>query len=142
MSLSRLGFSLAKPFLHKLDAEQAHRLTIAGLKIGFAKPCRQQWPRLETKLFGLSFPNPLGLAPGFDKNAEVPEAMLALGFGYVEIGSVTPKPQAGNDKPRLFRLPADQALINRMGFNNEGVLTAVERLKKRKSKVPSFCAKC
>ena len=132
MSLSRLGFSLAKPFLHKLDAEQAHRLTIAGLKTGFAKSCLQQWPRLETKLFGLSFPNPLGLAPGFDKNAEVPDAMLALGFGYVEIGSVTPKPQAGNIKPRLFRLLEDEAVINRMGFNNDGHASVRNRLEARR----------
>lgn len=133
MSLSRIGFSLAKPLLHRLDAEQAHRLTIAGLKLGVTNASRpQDWPRLETKLFGLSFANPLGLAPGFDKNAEVPDAMLRQGFGFVEIGTVTPKPQDGNPKPRLFRLLEDEAVINRMGFNNEGHAVVRQRLEARR----------
>ena len=132
MRLSRIGFSVAKPLLHKLDAEQAHRLTIAGLKLGVAKASHlKQWPRLQTKLFGLSFSNPLGLAPGFDKNAEVPDAMLAQGLGFVEIGTVTPRPQEGNPKPRLFRLIEDEAVINRMGFNNEGHDAVRRRLEAR-----------
>jgi dihydroorotate dehydrogenase len=89
-------------------------------------------PGLSVNLFGLEFPNPLGLAAGFDKNAEVPDAMLALGFGFVEIGSVTPKPQDGNPRPRLFRLAEDEAVINRMGFNNEGHDAVLLRLLRRK----------
>jgi dihydroorotate dehydrogenase len=90
-------------------------------------------PRLERKLLGLTFSNPVGLAAGFDKDAKLIDPLSALGFGFIEIGTLTPKPQPGNDKPRLFRLPKDQALINRMGFNNEGVLAAVERLKGKRS---------
>jgi dihydroorotate dehydrogenase len=86
---------------------------------------------LAVSLFGIEFPNPLGLAAGFDKNAEVPDAMLALGFGFVEIGSVTPKPQAGNPRPRLFRLAEDEAVINRMGFNNDGHEAVLHRLQRR-----------
>ena len=82
--------------------------------------------------FGLNFQNPLGLAAGFDKNAEVPDAMLAMGFGFVEVGTVTPRPQEGNPRPRLFRLSEDQAVINRMGFNNEGHAAVLERLRRRK----------
>jgi dihydroorotate dehydrogenase len=135
MSLSRLGFALAKPFLHSLDAEQAHKLTIAGLKSGLAgKAAAQIFPRLQTDLFGLTFSNPVGLAPGFDKNAEVPDAMLAQGFGFVEIGTVTPRPQDGNPRPRLFRLTEDQAVINRMGFNNDGLDVVLRRLEARRSK--------
>lgn len=133
MSLAKLGFALAKPILHRLDAEQAHGLTIAGLKTGLVKaPPRKIWPSLQTNLFGMSFPNPLGLAAGFDKNAEVPDAMLQLGFGFVEIGTVTPLAQAGNPKPRLFRLSEDQAVINRMGFNNEGHAAVRKRLEARR----------
>ena len=86
---------------------------------------------LEQHLFGLDFPNPVGLAAGFDKNAEVPDAMLAQGFGFVEVGSVTPLPQAGNPRPRLFRLSEDEAVINRMGFNNEGAAAVRARLAAR-----------
>ncbi len=114
-------FDLARPLLHRLDPETAHRLTITGLKTGMLPgpgPLRAQG--LEQHLFDLDFPNPVGLAAGFDKNAEVPDAMLAQGFGFVEVGSVTPRPQAGNPRPRLFRLTEDEAVINRMGFNNEG----------------------
>jgi len=92
-------------------------------------------PRLERKLFGITFKNPVGLAAGFDKDARAIDALAAFGFGFIEIGTVTPKPQPGNDKPRLFRLPQDHALINRMGFNNEGVLACVARLRKRKTNV-------
>ena len=90
---------------------------------------------LEVNAFGLKFPNPVGLAAGFDKNAELIDELTCLGFGFIEIGTITPKGQSGNDKPRLFRLPADKALINRMGFNNEGLEAAIKNLKNRKSKI-------
>jgi dihydroorotate dehydrogenase len=135
MSLSRLGFAIAKPFLHRLDAEQAHAITIAGLKSGLAgETSASRFPNLKTNLFGLDFPNPIGLAPGFDKNAEVPDAMLGQGFGFVEIGTVTPRPQAGNPRPRLFRLSEDQAVINRMGFNNDGYDVVRRRLEARRNR--------
>lgn len=121
MNLAGLAFSLARPVLHALDAERAHGLTIAALKMGLVpSPAPRPRPELAQRLFGLAFPNPLGLAAGFDKNAEVAEAALRLGFGFVEVGTVTPRPQIGNPKPRLFRLAEDRAVINRMGFNNEG----------------------
>ena len=88
--------------------------------------------RLERKLFGLTFPNPVGLAAGFDKDAKLYHELSNFGFGFIEIGTLTPKPQPGNPKKRLFRLPQDQGLINRLGFNNQGVAAAVERLKKNK----------
>lgn len=135
MSIGRIGFSLVKSLLHKLDAEQAHKLTIAALKSGLAKASRpKHWPRLETKLFGHTFANPLGLAPGFDKNAEVPDAMLAQGFGFVEVGTVTPLPQSGSPRPRLFRLLEDQGVINRMGFNNAGHAVVRQRLEARRKR--------
>lgn len=90
---------------------------------------------MERTLWGITFPNPVGLAAGFDKDAKFTDALACLGFGFIEIGTLTPRPQGGNPKPRLFRLPADQALINRMGFNNDGVAAAVERLRKRNEKV-------
>jgi dihydroorotate dehydrogenase len=113
--------AVARPLLHALEAETAHRVTIAGLRLGLGP----RWtppdePLLRQRLWGLEFRTPLGLAAGFDKNAEVPGAMAALGFGFVEVGTVTPRPQAGNPRPRLFRLAADEAVINRMGFNNAG----------------------
>ena len=121
-------YPLLRPFAFALDAETAHRASIAGLKL---MPARQQ-PRfahsLQTKVAGLTFPSPVGLAAGFDKDAEVPAQMLALGFGFVEIGTVTPRPQHGNPKPRLFRLREDRAVINRMGFNNHGHHAALEWL--------------
>ncbi len=124
-----VAFLLAKPLLHRLDAEQAHGLTIKALHLApRAKSAPITSALLKTKVFGLEFPNPVGLAAGFDKNAEVPDAMLAQGFGFVEIGTVTPLPQSGNAKPRLFRLNADQAVINRMGFNNEGHAKVLQRL--------------
>ncbi len=125
-------FSLARPLLHALEAETAHGLTIAALKSGLApRVTVPRDKRLHVSCFGLDFPNPLGLAAGFDKNAEVPDAMLAQGFGFVEIGSVTPRPQAGNDRPRLFRLAEDKAVINRMGFNNDGHTRVFARLTDR-----------
>ena len=127
------AFALAKPLLHALDAEQAHRLTIQALKHGpqlGAGPITSS--ALKRRVFGLEFPNPVGLAPGFDKNAEVPDAMLAQGFGFVEIGTVTPLPQAGNARPRLFRLIEDGGVINRMGFNNDGYAAVLQRLQERR----------
>ena len=124
-------YRLIRPLLFTLDAEQAHRLTIAGLKLLPPLPPRAHAPQLATRVAGLDFPSPVGLAAGFDKNAEVPDAMLRLGFGFVEVGTLTPRPQEGNPKPRLFRLKEDQAVINRMGFNNEGQAAAIERLHKR-----------
>ncbi len=135
MGLADLGFALAKPFLHKMDAEQGHRFTINSLKAGLGgRQGLVTSPSLQTKLFGLTFPNPIGLAPGFDKNAEVPDAMLAQGFGFVEIGTVTPRPQQGNAQPRLFRLIEDQAVINRMGFNNDGHEAVLRRLEARRNR--------
>ncbi len=119
-----------RPLIFALDAERAHRLTIAALKAVPYRAARFD-AVLEQKLFGLSFPSPVGLAAGFDKDAEVPDAMLSLGFGFVEVGTVTPLPQEGNPKPRLFRLAEDRAVINRMGFNNRGQAAALERLAKR-----------
>ncbi len=120
MSLAKLGFSIVSPLLQGMDAERAHGVTINALKVLPAIGKVSDEPTLAQDIFGLKFATPLGLAAGFDKNAEVPNAMLGLGFGFVEVGTVTPKPQTGNAKPRLFRLREDQAVINRMGFNNEG----------------------
>lgn len=122
---------LARAALHALDAETAHTATLAALQRVPAGRAPAADPRLAVEAFGLRFPNPLGLAAGLDKDAKVPDAMLALGFGFVEIGSVTPKPQAGNPKPRLFRLSEDRAIVNRMGFNNDGAAAALDRLRRR-----------
>ena len=119
-------FSL--PLLRWLDAEDAHRLAIQGLKLLPAVRPRPDDSKLAVRAFGLNFPNPVGMAAGFDKNGEVPDALLRLGFGFVEIGSVTPKPQGGNPRPRLFRLERDEAVINRMGFNNDGADMVLRRL--------------
>jgi dihydroorotate dehydrogenase len=120
---------LGRRALFCLDPETAHGLSIAALKSGLPvalSPHRD--PRLKTTVAGVAFDNPLGMAAGYDKNAEVPDALLALGFGFVEVGTVTPLPQAGNPKPRIFRLTQDQAVINRLGFNNEGHAAAERRL--------------
>jgi dihydroorotate dehydrogenase len=116
--------------LRALPPEAAHRATLRllGLAAPFLGPAPEDDPRLGIDALGLHFPNPLGLAAGFDKDAQVPDAMLKLGFGFVECGSVTPRPQAGNPTPRLFRLPADRAVINRMGFNNRGMEAMAARL--------------
>jgi dihydroorotate dehydrogenase len=115
--------------LFRIDPETAHGLSIAGLKIGVNPGCAPHTdPRLAVELAGLRFPNPLGLAAGYDKNAEVPEAILRLGFGFTEVGTVTPRPQEGNPKPRIFRLVADQGVINRLGFNNQGHAAALKLL--------------
>jgi dihydroorotate dehydrogenase len=131
-----------RPVLFLVDPEKIHHFVFGFLKwsgkIPGVKPllralyCYED-KRLEKRILGITFKNPVGLAAGFDKDAALIDEAACLGFGFIEIGTLTPKPQPGNDKPRLFRLPADQALINRMGFNNRGVLEAVERLKKRQS---------
>jgi dihydroorotate dehydrogenase len=125
---------LAARLLSALPAETAHQATL-GLTRTFAPllpSVRADDPRLEMKALGLSFPNPIGLAAGFDKDARVPDAMLKLGFGFVECGTVTPRPQAGNPRPRLFRLREDHAVINRMGFNNRGMDEAARNLAQRR----------
>jgi len=135
---------LIRPILFLFNPEKIHHFTFSFLKffgsIPFAKNILRALyslddPKLERELFGIKFKNPIGLAAGLDKDAKLIDELACLEFGFIEIGTLTPKPQAGNDKPRLFRLPEDQALINRMGFNNQGVIAAVERLKKRKSRV-------
>ncbi|WP_344708558.1 quinone-dependent dihydroorotate dehydrogenase [Sphingomonas humi] len=124
-------YSFARPFIFSLDAERAHRLSIAALK---ASPSRRPPafdPALGMTVAGLSFPSPVGLAAGYDKDAEVFGPMLGLGFGFVEVGTLTPKPQPGNPKPRMFRLVEDKAVINRLGFNNAGQDAALARLAAR-----------
>src|SRR5690554_6972970 len=129
--------TIIRPVFFKFDSEKIHHFTFSMLKfyqrIGFSSFFRSVFkvenPRLERELFGLKFPNPVGLAAGFDKDAKLYKELSNLGFGFIEIGTVTPKPQAGNETPRLFRLKEDSAIINRMGFNNGGVEEAVERLK-------------
>jgi len=132
--------SLIKPLLFLFQPEKAHHITFTLLKVpGVSTLLKAIYgfedKRLEREVFGLRFKNPVGLAAGFDKNALRIDEFADLGFGFVEIGTVTPKAQPGNEKPRLFRIKVAEALINRMGFNNEGVAAAVERLKKRKSKI-------
>jgi dihydroorotate dehydrogenase len=130
-----------RPLLFLVDPEVVHHLTfrvlkfcrwIPGMKPLLSAMFTYRSPKLEKTLFGVRFPNPVGLAAGFDKDARLIDELSMFGFGFIEIGTVTPKPQPGNDKPRLFRLPADQALINRMGFNNHGASNAAEHLKNRK----------
>lgn len=123
-------FEILRPALFTLDPETAHGLTLAALKRSPLKAPQAPGP-LAVEVAGLKFPNPLGMAAGYDKDAEVPDALLGLGFGFAEVGSITPLPQAGNPKPRLFRLVEDRAVINRMGFNNSGAEVARARLAKR-----------
>jgi dihydroorotate dehydrogenase len=123
--------ALSLPLLRWIDAEDAHRLAIHGLKFLPPLKPRADDAKLAVRAFGLNFPNPVGMAAGFDKNAEVPDALLRLGFGFVEIGTVTPKPQVGNPRPRLFRLERDEAVVNRMGFNNDGAEAVLRRLASR-----------
>jgi dihydroorotate dehydrogenase len=127
-------FPLAKSVLHALDPETAHQLTIKGLSLMPASPAAKDDPRLATDVFGRQFPNPVGLAAGFDKQCEIPDQLLSLGFGFVELGGVVPKPQAGNPRPRLFRLPQDEAIINRFGLNSEGLAAARQRLSQRRGR--------
>ena len=122
---------LARPLLGLLDPEDAHGLAIKSLKIAPLPRARRDDPRLAVNALGLSFPNPVGIAAGFDKNAEVPDALLRLGFGFVEVGTITPRPQAGNPRPRLFRLEADEGVINRLGFNSQGAEAVLKRLAAR-----------
>jgi len=125
-------YTLLRPLIFKLEPERAHQLAIALLSHSLVPATRQQAdPMLGTQALGLRFNNPVGLAAGFDKNAEVMDAMLAQGFGFVEAGTVTPKPQPGNPKPRIFRLAEDQAIINRLGFNNRGLDRFVWNLHRR-----------
>lgn len=126
-------YPLIGPALRRLPAERAHHLAIAALKAGLVPaPAPFTDPALASEVFRRHFPNPLGLAAGFDKNAEVIDAMLALGFGFVEIGTVTPRPQPGNPPPRMFRLLAEEAMINRLGFNNQGMEAVAVRLAERR----------
>jgi dihydroorotate dehydrogenase len=123
--------AVSLPLLRWFDPEDAHRLAIQGLRLLPPIRPRPDDPKLAVRAFGLNFPNPIGMAAGFDKSAEAPDALLRLGFGFVEIGSVTPKPQTGNPRPRLFRLERDEAVINRMGFNNDGADAVLRRLAAR-----------
>lgn len=124
-------YPFLRPLFFALDAERAHKATILGLRMLPKRAPPASDPRLAVELAGLRFPNPIGLAAGFDKDARVPDAMLGFGFGFVEVGTLTPHSQAGNPTPRLFRLVEDKAVINRMGFNNGGQAAALERLARR-----------
>lgn len=135
--------SLVKPLLFTLDAERAHHLVFDNLRRAARVPGTPallrslydfQHPGLAREVFGLKFPNPVGLAAGFDKNAALTDELATLGFGFVEIGTVTPRPQPGNPQPRLFRLPQDEALVNRMGFNNDGAAVVAARLARRRNR--------
>lgn len=125
-------YKMIRPALFRMDPEKAHKASLRALKTGLA-PTHRVAPdkRLSQTLWGLQFSNPLGLAAGYDKNAEVPNELIRLGFGFVEVGTLTPRPQSGNPKPRIFRLPADHGIINRLGFNNEGQDAALLRLQAR-----------
>ncbi len=120
------AFSL--PLLRWFDPEDAHRLAIQGLRLLPPVRRRPDDAKLAVRAFGLNFPNPVGMAAGFDKNGEVPDAVLRLGFGFIEIGTVTPKPQIGNPRPRIIRLERDEAVVNRLGFNNDGADAVLRRL--------------
>ena len=125
-------YKVATAAVRRLPAETAHNMTLKALRAGLGPVSSlTDDPALSVNVGGLSLPNPVGLAPGFDKNADVPKAMLRAGFGFVECGTVTPRPQIGNPKPRLFRLTEDKAVINRMGFNNKGLDVFEQRLKER-----------
>lgn len=129
-------YGLARPFLFGLDAERAHTLALEALEAAYRtglNPLVARKPApLPTKAFGLTFPNPVGLAAGLDKNGAHIDALLSLGFGFIEIGTVTPKPQPGNPKPRMFRLPGHRAVINRLGFNNDGIEALVRNVERAK----------
>jgi dihydroorotate dehydrogenase len=128
-----IGFfdRLSRPLMRALDPEDAHTLALKALRFVPRAKAESDPDELKVRAFGLNFPNPIGLAAGFDKNAEVPDTMLRLGFGFVEVGTITPRPQAGNPKPRIFRLEADGGAINRLGFNNGGAPAALARLAAR-----------
>ena len=130
-------YSFARPLLFSLDAERAHHFTLSSLKkayqLGLIQNIYKQYQK-PVDCMGITFPNPVGLAAGLDKNGEYIDALAALGFGYIEIGTITPRPQSGNPQPRLFRIPEAKAIINRMGFNNEGVDKLIENVKAAKYK--------
>tara|TARA_B100000497_G_C7670367_1_gene404551 strand:- start:900 stop:1928 length:1029 start_codon:yes stop_codon:yes gene_type:complete len=137
-------YKLVRSFLFLFNPEKIHHFTFSLIKIGYNIPLKAwslrkmfilQDNRLEREVFGIKFPNPVGLAAGFDKDAKLIDELSCFGFGFIEIGTLTPKPQDGNRKPRLFRLKKDRGIINRMGFNNCGVEDAIIRLKKRKSNI-------
>src|ERR1700744_6518315 len=137
-------YRIIRKILFKIAPEPVHHFAMKQLSFAYSIPVLRNWmrrrfsvthPSLQRTLWGITFANPVGLAAGFDKDAKYTDALATLGFGFVEIGTVTPRPQPGNPQPRLFRLPADQAVINRMGFNNEGAELAAARLKKRKEKI-------
>ncbi len=136
-----IGFfeRLARPLLHALDPEDAHAVTVAALKFAPLPRAAPDDRRLALRALGLNFPNPIGVAAGFDKNAEVPDALLRLGFGFVEVGTITPLPQAGNPRPRVFRLDADGGVINRLGFNSQGADAVLKRLAAR-AQTPALAA--
>ena len=128
-------FSILRPYIFSLDPEAAHDLAIKSLKANFLPESFfkvDDEELLETNLFNKEFKNPIGLAAGFDKSAEVYNSLFKLGFGFIEVGTVTPKSQLGNPKPRIFRLEKDQALINRLGFNNHGSDIVSKRISKKK----------
>jgi len=132
-------YLLLQPIVRCLDPEIAHRVAILALRLGLGSlfGSRSSDPALKMHLWGLDFPNPVGLAAGFDKNAEVPDAIHRLGFGFTEVGGVTPRPQFGNEKPRIFRLEVDKAVINRMGFNSDGVNKVRSRLESQNRHIKS-----
>lgn len=137
-------YRIIRSLLFLISPESVHHFVMKALNTGYAIAPVRAWMKsmftskksgLERELWGIKFPNPVGLAAGFDKDAKYVDALACLGFGFVEIGTVTPRPQPGNPQPRLFRLPADQALINRMGFNNEGAAAAAQRLRHKKERI-------
>lgn len=133
--MNSLYTSIGKPALFAFDAEKAHRLSIAALRMGLhPRIATNSDPRLFVSVAGIDFPNPLGMAAGYDKNGEVPDPLLQMGFGHTEVGTVTPLPQPGNPKPRIFRLLQDQGIINRLGFNSQGHARARANLMARKAK--------
>jgi dihydroorotate dehydrogenase len=126
-------YDLTRPLLFGLDPERAHELTLRALEVGiYPRPAEPDEPCLATTAWGLPLPNPLGMAAGYDKDARVPDALIGMGLGHAEVGTVTPRPQSGNPHPRLFRLVRDRALINRLGFNNGGHAAALARLRARR----------
>ena len=147
---SNVDYRIVRPFLYLLEPETAHNVILWALKRGLVGARGgSDDPILATRVWELAFSNPIGLAAGFDKDAEVIDAMLALGFGFVEAGTVTPLPQPGNPKPRLFRLTEDAAVINRLGFNSKGLASFVGRLETRRrkgcapsSRVRTCCRTC
>ena len=125
-------YSMVRPWLFKMDAEKAHRIALSALNV-VPRFCFPQPAMNRVEALGMEFYHPVGLAAGLDKNGEYLDALMKLGFSFIEIGTVTPKPQAGNPRPRLFRVTEQQAIVNRMGFNNHGVEVLVNNIKKSNS---------